>query len=58
MVLPADRFAYEHGTFRVPVAPGLGVRLEPSKLVQYATDHIVDPYLDKERAGWFAEKPA
>jgi L-rhamnonate dehydratase len=46
------------GSMPVPTGPGLGVELDLEKLEHYRSDRIVDAYIDRERPGWFSEKPA
>ncbi|MCC6174301.1 MAG: mandelate racemase/muconate lactonizing enzyme family protein [Chloroflexi bacterium] len=53
-----ERHRFSEGSLPVPTGPGLGVTLDSEKLAHYRTDRIVDAYGDRERPGWFTEKPA
>jgi glucarate dehydratase len=55
--MPRQRkFKYENGAIRVPTSPGLGVRLDPEKVRQYAELYReLGPYpydQDPLRPGW------
>ena len=52
------RIPFIDGQADVPTGPGLGVDVDLDKLEHYRTDRIRGAYLDEDRPGWFAEKPA
>ena len=52
-----DPFVYDRGTLRAPPGVGLGVRINPEKLISLATDVIANPYLNPDRPEWFPTKP-
>ncbi len=60
-VLAGEPFRYQDGSLRVPQGPGLGVRLDPDLVAQYAeTYQKLGPYdyhQDPRRPGWFAVFP-
>jgi L-rhamnonate dehydratase len=58
VVTDATRPRVEGGTMKVPLGPGLGVDVDVDKLEHYRVDTVPMAYLDPQRAGWFAEKPA
>ena len=47
----------EGGNIAVPNGAGLGVTIDPPKLVTYRCDKIGNPYLDEDRPEWFPTKP-
>lgn len=53
-----DRIVFEDGHAPVPTGPGLGVEVDLDKLETYRTETITSAYLDPDKPGWFAEKPA
>jgi glucarate dehydratase len=54
----AEPFEFSTGQLAPPAGPGLGVDLVPTRVEQYRTDTIPNPYLDPKRPHWFATKPA
>jgi glucarate dehydratase len=60
-VIEGGKLKYENGAIRVPVGPGLGVRLDREKLEQYSDLYRRlggYPYdRDPARPGWFATVP-
>lgn len=53
-----ERLPIIGGYARVPEGPGLGVEPDPAKVARYASESILDAYVDPERPDWFTEKPA
>lgn len=54
----AERIAIRDGRAAVPRGPGLGVEVDADKLETWRAAEISSAYLDPDRPGWFAEKPA
>jgi hypothetical protein len=48
----------QDGCFAVPMAPGLGVTVDPALVERHAVTRIEGAYLDDRRPGWFPVKPA
>ena len=46
------------GAFALPMGPGLGVQPDFALIERHRTTVIQDPYLDRQRPGWFSTKPA
>jgi glucarate dehydratase len=46
------------GAFALPMGPGLGVEPDFALIERHRTTVIQDPYLDRQRPGWFSTKPA
>jgi glucarate dehydratase len=46
------------GAFTLPMDPGLGVEPDFALIERHQTTVIQDPYLDRQRPGWFSTKPA
>ncbi|WP_327088773.1 mandelate racemase [Nonomuraea sp. NBC_01738] len=60
-VITGGKLPYVNGTIAVPTGPGLGVRLDPAKVAQYAELYREIggyPYdRDPGRPGWYAQVP-
>lgn len=61
-VIEGGKLVYRDGAIAVPQAPGLGVRLDPDRVAEYAQRYRTEggyPYdRDPGRAGWFPLVPA